>query len=1212
MIDTQSLPVGGEAIAAALAPLRDVPVGDDNAVTEALPLAYVMLNPAQTLPETFRKLFRRDLSTAELAAMQPGARTDPPPGDNPLLDPFLCASPYLRSLADSLASWVDTGRLLPQGTSPLSLLQAVCDHAGATVPADFLSTLAPDRLEDDAWLDEAAILFRYIGRGMVQRSESFSSDLTRQLDALREPYLAALREALDEQKLRSGLLRPPEGGVASEAVYFDGFALRNARGKTFSEISALPGIADHPALLGLTPSRKEARLRERFTELGEDTHYPVGSVSHSLASAVMRIRAYQHAAPLPADQGEPAWAQAFSEIETQWAQNRDYPLHPRILFALHLKSSSQALLVGDDWRERLWNDIVEPNVRNKIQPCPPNAISMAQSAFEQLRGEARQTGADEASSNRQAVVGLFDQIVQGRLIRVPGSPLHAASATSLGAWKKQRKLQKELDALVTPLQEVLSQQLNYERIEGTGAAGKLRALLTYADERLRAAYHVAPTPFSREAAAADILRHHGVTESALHSPRFFSLAGENQHIQTSRFGTPVDEFLARADWGGLSGKAMRIAGQSIQPRTLLQQAETQYNDNLKTDSWVLARAKENLRLSGRVPLPGRVSAEAQRIAAHFATETETHRGWMNGLETWVNTIPLIGPIYNIEEGIRQHHPWQGILGALFLGLDAIDLLSGGGSAREEGLGGAESVETWSLRTSTSGSHLSAETEPLLGTRARQIAGNQIQLRVDFADDLPSDVFGTAQREADPVGVKRKNATPAAWRRPGAINLPRDESVRGSPVAERLTCEQVKALIDQAGDTGIKAFDELFSRHFQVERHGENSGVFDPQTYFKSLYQHSPTFRRLMNQYVAAAPDGEPWHIHIGKQPAARQPPNFTHFDSKTIHLQSDSELSALRYMSSRGWAPMRVEQAHLHEMLHALTGARDPEPMLELLNRGPVVYLTDRILAESGQVFPQRVMYRREDGNGAQPRHDTAEGNRLSASAATEVENRFLDQYLAQRNPSSASPSAWALDAIGDLVTRVKISATSMNGSFRAEQRIVTPPTAQTGPVSLPHFLLRLTERSPLFRTLLERSDAALPKWTLEWGDQPVSRIDREQRRIVFGMPDNRFYLHGQGVAPLEAQRQIGEALVEALGGIDRERDERAHHRRGGVVVLAQKILEESGFHYPRRLSAAEADADREQQMALLSWLTPARRLAEAEDGALVSALARDEHRGDA
>ena len=1109
------------------------------------------------------------------------------------------AQGYLSQQARALWSWADPERAARLRDRPWDLLQAVCEHYGARLEPAFVATLDPNQLEDDAWLDQAALLYTHTVAGAISAPES--------LTALRAPLLAALKRARDAYTLRVALLQPPADASRATAIYFDGFALRHACGLSLEQIAVSDALALPGSIAALSGAERLERLRARFADIGEDTQYPVGTVAHSLASTVLRIQTYLNLPLANGAQSEPQWAQAFQDLEAAWVETKNYPLHPRLLFALHLAVSSGAQLTDDDWREQLWQQI-EPQLSDQ-----PAALQLARDRLQQRQ--------DEALTRRDALARLFGDSASGALGRLPSvTRLQAVTYAVAGlygnsALLRRRQSALRLQARFTPLQQALMPGLARERISGSGAAGKLAALMRYAGERLRANYE-APPRFSRRAEAERQLSARGLSTVDLRRSRPYTLATHNPNITQDGFGTPVDEFLARADWSAFPGRAMRVGGRVLEPGALLQAAEDQFNQTLPEHGWVQAYAKEPLRCLGRVPWSEALESEVARIVGDYQTETESHRGWVRGLMTWINVVPVLGPIYNIEEGIRGRDPWQAVLGAVFLALDAFDLLAGeGNAARGESASAEFGAEARAevAREPDAGEEI--ELEPLAGMApSRHGLRHEDVLREQFAADAPASAGSEPAFATNLVALSQRSVKPSLARShssPPRIALAVDGMVRGTPVGERLTCAEVKTLIDRASDGEDQGFASLFARHFRVELHNTAQTDIDAARLFQSFYRHSITYRRLMNHYVATASDAGPWRIHIGEIATPRfgnasRP--YTDFEHQAIYLPNDQAIGALQYMGPEGLAPVAPEQAYLHEMVHALTGARDPGARLDLLNRGPVVYLTDRILAESGHFAPPQVMYRREDALPALAAHETVEGNRERAAEAALAEDRYLDGYLSRQYRSSARLDASA--AMGVVLARVKSAARLSSRSTlsvpTSSRFSLTPAPAGVskafGASASPgQFIQRLLDRSSTFRSLLARDAAVASEgWTLAWGSSSGPRVDRVSRRLTLP-PVRGYYLHDHGRGAIEPQRQLAEALVEALSGLSPLSVRDSAQQRGEVLILAQQVLDEAGFHFSRRLSAAEMSHD-----APLTWLTPARRRADAEDAVFRLALEKD------
>lgn len=149
------------------------------------------------------------------------------------------------------------------------------------------------------------------------------------------------------------------------------------------------------------------------------------------------------------------------------------------------------------------------------------------------------------------------------------------------------------------------------------------------------------------------------------------------NLSPTYFGAPVEEFLRLVDWIGVTGQFMSYQGRTIYPHQALQAAEETFNQNLITSPWVLKKASDNLYEQRKMVTAQAIAQEAQRIAQNYKVETEQHRFWMHGIETWVSTIPIIGSLNMLREGIEDKSITEIVVGIISLSLDALDLLSGG-------------------------------------------------------------------------------------------------------------------------------------------------------------------------------------------------------------------------------------------------------------------------------------------------------------------------------------------------------------------------------------------------------------------------------------------------------------------------------------------------------------------------------------------------------
>ena len=465
-------------------------------------------------------------------------------------------------------------------------------------------------------------------------------------------------------------------------------------------------------------------------------------------------------------------------------------------------------------------------------------------------------------------------------------------------------------------------------------------------------------------------------------------------------------------------------------------------------------------------------------------------------------------------------------------------------------------------------------------------------------------------------------------------MPSEEQIRGRLVSERLTPTAVGSHLEHAQDASVRDFDRLFREHFAFAEGLPDPSVssFDGEAFYAKMYERSPTFRRLFNRHVDSETVDLPqqrWKINVGDA-GPRKQPAYTLAESKTIYLPNDAALHRMNYVTASGTAPASHERVYLHELIHALTGLEDPAGRVaSLANRGPVIYLTDKLLAEAGYAFPERIMYWVREDDAALLQYETVEHNRPTAARAAHLENAHLDAIV----DSHASRSAPQTHVAGTPISaRVTVDSATQ---FEQERRMpVSPGSFWTRlnaefdfDPSMPddtsdriaETLKRMHERSPTFRDLLARMEGgradgaeARPRFMYvieEFGAgspqgaaRPIREVDFARRRIYLD-EDATQYLSERGIVDMEFKRKVVQRTVRAMLGEARAGtvfDRSAN--RGLDVLLTDRILREAGIRYPTQIAAQLVRRSEPQAVdALRTQITAARRNAAAEDRYLAS-----------
>lgn len=1183
-------------------------------------------------------------STPLTAKTAQALATEPSPPRSLIAD-----AAVLDRLNVALTQWVDEAKARPYAASPSEMLRAVAKHRRHDIPEAFATTLDPALLADEAVFDEAALLYDRLARTVPAGDTAPAPSPTVNLSTLRATFLDALRTDYPKRRALDALFLP-SGSFAQTTPYFDGFALRRAEGKSFDELIDISAVWEDPSLGALTHAERRALLEQKFDEMGESTRFPIGSILHSMATARLRIERY--GGKQPANDGSDSdVVKAFMKYDGAWKAGDTYPYHPRLLLAAHLARSSGIEVLSFDQLNLLYENQVNDRALERMADGDAGPAQwIARYLSDRPASGTNWKGAGPAAK-AQALLELFDGLRDAADQNGPVSSL-------------ARELKEK--GILTP-----------NRIVGADFDACATAVIAYANERLIVGYGEPPS-FNRRDAAIGILLRAGIDASDLTDQRHYAIVGDNPNLTKNAFGDCIDEFLERADWVGLIGASMTLpGGVSVRPRDELQREEEAFNRRLPSDPWVVALAKERLRARSKAVTPEAVAGIANEIAGNLAAETESHRALIRGFETWINTVPVAGPVYNIEEGIRHRDAARAAFGLLFLGVDAFDLTTGaGGRARPQAVhpivpklrravgrvdasqvnlaGHPEMIE---MRVDPL--HLmlpDANVPPELRGLARQ-AREERSVRwrgydvvhLDIEDRIvpvgrEGDIYyevdwHTRHRVRDAPELELDSQTnkarfreiyPPAGRPPAPL----------ADVQERMTVQGVTALLTRADDTALRDFDALFADAFAQRPPAANVSRFDARAFYRKLYEKSATFRRVFNRHAqvdARARNGttlawKKWEMMIGEAgPLGAPTKAYTDFEHKRIYMPGDATIQAMPYMTAGGVSTVSSEQAYLHEMIHALTGGRDPERAFDLRNRGPVVYLTDRILSEAGYDIAEQVMYRRGNSTSDTPVDQTVEYNAAEAARAAGNENRYLDAMLDAKRANvtadtlvegqrvaermTVAGTQAALDEIegiedeaflawGDFKTKF-----NQNFGFYVQNRTATSEIASDAMVIM-DFYGRLYQRSATFQRMFDKmpvtdaSQAAPWKFVLE-GDidfQALSPGGRahgvaEAPKKIYVLDDGLKYLTANGLREVEIERKLAYEMICAVSGIGKVPMPQAYANRGAAVYLTDRILKEAGFNYPRQLVAALASpSEVAAQAQLLAQQTAGMRSASVED----------------
>ena len=157
-----------------------------------------------------------------------------------------------------------------------------------------------------------------------------------------------------------------------------------------------------------------------------------------------------------------------------------------------------------------------------------------------------------------------------------------------------------------------------------------------------------------------------------------------------------------------------------------------------------------------------------------------------------------------------------------------------------------------------------------------------------------------------------------------------------------------------------------------------------------MYRRSRTLRWLIAQSPRSRRELLQLHIEPGAEAAYQ---SATH----TIVVPPLAEIEEIEYLSRAGPTTFRAESVWLHEFIHAITLLDDPARTLGAEHRGPVVYLTDRILYEANRIRPERIVYAGPSRRASQAQRALPEWR--DQAQIVVHENLLLDERLATKVP---------------------------------------------------------------------------------------------------------------------------------------------------------------------------------------------------------------------
>ncbi|MCY0387481.1 PipA/GogA/GtgA family type III secretion system effector [Robbsia sp. Bb-Pol-6] len=459
--------------------------------------------------------------------------------------------------------------------------------------------------------------------------------------------------------------------------------------------------------------------------------------------------------------------------------------------------------------------------------------------------------------------------------------------------------------------------------------------------------------------------------------------------------------------------------------------------------------------------------------------------------------------------------------------------------------------------------------------------------------------------------------------------------------DRPTIRQITALLDIATDATPRNFRRLFDARFDIRytaaaqafRQAHPSRGYALPDLLEDAYMRSTVARRVFHHFVdtTTARDTIPVSIDLAGTPrtVVSQNANGTVTAADAIVLPADRDDASLRYQSVRGIEPPALIRTVLHEFFHAWTLLPDPAVSEARHHRGAVVWLTEATLRQMEHPVHPRIAY------GLWEKDITQGGEEYQNTVLwSGLEDRLIEQRIPALGMFDGLSKAYGVPvehrvtvnqvlsllppvANADAATASALFISQFESLFKTnDARPGATPAHQTRLCASVRILIRhCAAHSPLMQRLLAAHPVnATQQWQFRMDVMPRDP-DRNVQQLyevnVFGrqvtfLSGPASYLSRNGIRPVTLEMRILDAAIAQLT----EKTAPSRHAspyldRGAVVWLSDRILEESGYDFPKRLHRAllfdRYGTHRQQAMAEFAR---ARWAAEIEDRYIAGVLA--------
>jgi hypothetical protein len=863
----------------------------------------------------------------------------------------------------------------------------------------------------------------------------------------------------------------------------------------------------------LTKEELYAIVEKEMHSLMLDTHYPIGTPQHAIATTVLRTGPL-HGIDFQAFDEPVALQATFNRIEKAWHDDPHFSISPH-LSAAHYLAQTAGVLFLNTALPLTRVEQIRHQVTDRFTP-----------------GLKRLGGKPMLERLCQGLDETIDAILDREAPSLPLSDEQRLSACLLifNGIKKQVDLLKNAS----------------ETISYSSTNDLIRRLHDYLHQRMLA---YAPLPVYDETFLVKHILRTGLSMSdddlRKRTEMEIRTAPGNSFLRF--YGKPQEEFLLRSQLPSI--RTMHYNGKQIDTISTLAEAKIRTASKLQQHPIIIAKSKEALLQAGVPHTAENVAAVGNSMVENIMDVQKTLSAMdfhdmlkqftlagspmatsiINILNSGdprqiLGLFPFIIPLYDIEEGIRLHDRQRATDGIIHFGEDAILTLLGGGAEKilaKQLARDAEAmlmagtrmspIERTGVNTVRAMAMLTPEVSP------KNLAQRRVIVNPDAYDvhtspkaiegvttvsagsdrQVPETLFlfeegrsltavksANGYTQTNQRGQPVLNAPPifrdeesgAHYRLRQELGVPQGVSgISAEELSNRETVMGVKEYWDS-----IMAIPKIRARRafpLEVIRKlfvkGDHSLSAEFENFWVTAYKRSDTAAAMLNAaYNKAICKGIECIVEFDA-PEARA-------YKDRICFMPECELAKQHYASPDGATAFQRNRMWVHESVHRLTGLGDPIEDAALDHRGGTVFLTDRILSEFGDYppLPPRTSYRLLDiaeprASDNEPRSKWRKALRINNDRMI-AENRYLDEILDQGRDYPASMQVMGKPIANRLTVRqAKLTAGYIRtlgklGTGNEEQLLAMVSdsfTSSTG-ITNKSVLRNLIHKSPTFRIL--------------------------------------------------------------------------------------------------------------------------------------------------